>query len=85
MIGPATLVWVSRVVVERNGRCITCRVDGFWVACGELDGEATLIDTRTQKPWAGKFTAEEQAEADALLERAREMRRLDEQRWPRAA
>lgn len=55
------------------------------VALGEVDGQPRLLDTRTGEPWAGAFTPEEQAEADALLERARVMRRLDEQRWPRAA
>ncbi len=85
MIGAATTVLVTRrerVRVGRRSEWATVRYD---VAFGELDGEPMLLDTRTGEPWAGKFTPEEQAEADAGLERAREMRRLDGQRWAVAA
>lgn len=85
MIGAATTVLVTRTVVIRRGRVVEVCTERFDVAVGEVDGEPRLIDTRTGKQWAGAFTADEQAEADAGLERAREMRRLDEQRWPRAA
>lgn len=79
------MVWVSRIEESRCGRCRSFAVHAYFVAVGEEDGKPRLLDTRTGETWAGEFTAEEQAEADALLERAREMRRLDEQRWPRAA
>lgn len=87
-MSPAScMVWISRLTVERRGRCVTVRVDAYFVAVAQLEpGEAPqLLDTRTQEAWAGEFTPEEQAEADEALERDREMRRLDEQRWPVAA
>jgi hypothetical protein len=87
VIGAATTVLVTRTVVIRRGRRIEVCIERYDVAvCEEKPGKAPLLlDTRTGEPWAGAFTPEEQAEADALLERAREMRRLDETRWPRAA
>jgi hypothetical protein len=80
-------MWVSRVATTRAGRLVTCRVELYAVAVVELaEGETPrLVDTRTGDDWAGAFTAEEQAEANALLERARVMRRLDEQRGERMA
>lgn len=85
MKAASCLVWVSRIEATRAGRLVSCHVELYAVAVGDVDGEPLLIDTRTGEPWAGSFTPEEQAEAGALLERAREMRRLDEQRWPVAA
>ncbi|MGK3995006.1 hypothetical protein [Sorangium sp. So ce1024] len=87
MIGACCTVLVTRTVIIRRGRVVEVCAERFDVAvCEEAPGAPPrLLDTRTGEPWAGELTAEEQAEADAGLERAREMRRLDEQRWPRAA
>lgn len=85
MIGAATTVLVCRTVVLRRGRLREVCIERYDVAVGEVDGKPRLLDTRTGEDWAGAFTPEEQAEADVLLERAREMRRLDGQRWQRAA
>jgi DNA-binding transcriptional regulator YdaS (Cro superfamily) len=84
VIGAATTVLVTRSERVRVGRCIEWATVRYDVAVGDVDGEPRLLDTRTGEPWTGAFTPAEQAEADALLERARVMRRLDEQRWPLA-